>query len=586
MDPLPSFFVCITGFISLMVSFYAQGYLRPYQNEGSDIRINLLLLNMLIAAMLLVPLAGGTLSFLFVWEIMTLASFLLVIYDHRQAESLRAGVKYLVSMHVGFLCLLIGFVLAASAAGSTSFARIALYFTDHPAGSLTVAVPLFLGFAFKAGFIPFHFWLPEAHPAAPTHVSALMSGVMIKTGIYGILRTIDLFPVKSIPFAVLFFVAAGLSGLYGVMYALSQHDLKKLLAYHSVENIGIIGLGIGLGLLRQATGHPTVAFLGYAGALLHVAGHAIFKSLLFFAAGSVYQYSHTRDIELLGGLHKRLPWTTAGFLVGSLAICGLPPFNGFVSEFLIYASLFAGVKSASISLSLLGLAGLIALALIGGLALACFTKAFGVIFLGEPRRPLPEPTPESPAMVLPLAVLALLALGIGVFPAGPLRLLVAPVSTLAGEPPANMARLIAQSARISLVCLGLLSITLALAVIRWRLLRGRTVASAATWGCGYHGVTTRMQYTGSSFADGILNLGGRFVAGDRHLAKPQGIFPTDGDFKTHSRDLFDTYLLRPALEFLARVRKRFRWIQHGDLQNYLLYGLAFLAVIIIAALRG
>ena len=199
MDPLSAFFICVIGFISLLASIYAQGYLRPYQNEGSDIRINLLLLNVLIASMLLVPLAGETISFLFVWEIMTLASFLLVIYDHRQAESLRAGVKYLVSMHVGFLCLLTGFVLASSAAGSTSFSGIARYFTAHPAGALTVAVPLFLGFSFKAGFIPFHFWLPEAHPAAPTHVSAVMSGVMIKTGIYGILRTIDLFPVRSSP---------------------------------------------------------------------------------------------------------------------------------------------------------------------------------------------------------------------------------------------------------------------------------------------------------------------------------------------------------------------------------------------------
>lgn len=586
LDPLAAFFVFVIAFVSLLASIYAQGYLRPYRDKGSDIRINLLLLNVLIAAMILVATADDTLSFLFIWEIMTLASFLLVIYDHRQAETLRAGVKYLVAMHVGYLFLAVGFILAASAAGSTSFPRIAQYFATKPAGTMTVVLLLFLGFSLKAGFIPFHFWLPEAHPAAPTHVSAVMSAVMIKTGIYGILRTIGLFPHDSIPFAACFLAIAALSALYGMIYALSQHDLKKLLAYCSVENIGLIGLGIGLGMLGQALGRPGVAFLGYAGALLHTAGHAISKSLLFFAAGSVYQNAHTREIDRLGGLGKTAPWTAAGFLIGSLAIGGLPPFNGFVSEFLIYASFLSGVSTASSSTALLGLAGLVVLALVGGLAVACFTKAFGVIFLGEPRRPLPEPAGEPWSMIFPMAVLALLALAIGVFPAGPARLLAAPVAAVAGEPPADTARLFSLCAGITRVCLALLGIAAVLALIRSRLLRGRAMESAATWGCGYHRATPRMQYTGSSYASGILSLCGRLVGWERHLAGPQGIFPAGGNLQNRSRDILDASLIRPAQEILARFLGRFRWIQHGDLRNYLLYGLAFLAVIIIMAFGG
>ena len=586
LDSLAAFFILIFGFISLLASIYAQGYLRRYQDDGSDIRVNLLLLNILAASMIVVTLVNETIPFLFVWEIMTLSSFLLVIYDHRQPESLRAGVKYLVSMHVSFLFLLAGFVIASTEAGSASFQGIAGYFSKHPESSWPIVLLLFLGFSIKAGFVPFHYWLPEAHPAAPTHVSAVMSGVMIKTGIFGILRVLVIFPIRSVSFSAVFLVLAAVSGLYGVMYALSQHDLKKLLAYHSVENIGIIGLGIGMGMLGQATGNPLMAFLGYAGALLHVAGHAIFKSLLFFAAGSVYRHAHTRDIERLGGLHRNAPWTAGAFLIGSLAICGLPPFNGFISEYLIFASLFTGVKTAAVSVALLGLTGIIALALIGGLALACFTKAFGVMFLGEPRLPLPEKTREAPAMLIPMALLAVATLLVGVFPQAFVGFLAAPVRSIIGRLPFSADRLIVPASRISLVCLIFLGIAAGLAIMRRLLLSGRSLSRAVTWGCGYHGVTPRMQYTGSSFADGILNLFGRMLKKDRHLSKPQGLFPAQGDLKTHTSDLFDFYFLQPLLGLLAHVFRRFRWIQHGDLQNYLWYGLAFLLVIIIVACGG
>lgn len=583
-NPLAAFFVLIIACIAPLTSIYAQGYLGSYQRNGSDIRINLLLFNVLIAAMLLVPLAGEMFSFLIIWEIMTMASFLLVIYEHRQEESLRAGIKYLVAMHISFILILSGLALASSEAGSTSFQRIAGHYAAHPGGIPAAVVLLFLGFAIKAGFLPFHIWLPEAHPAAPTHVSAVMSGLMIKTGLFGLLFTIDLFSLRSISFALPILVLAALSGLYGVIYALGQRDLKRVLAYSSVENVGLIGIGLGLGLLGQAIDQPAMAFLGYAGALLHLAGHAVFKSLLFFAAGSVYQFAHTRDLELLGGLHRRLPWTAGWFLAGSLAISGLPPFNGFVSEYLLYAAFFTGVGTAAALPSILGLGGILVLSLIGGLALACFARAFGLAFLGEPRSSMPEKKLESPRLVLPMAALAGLALVMGLFPQGLIRLLAAPVESITGQMPVDIDRLAMQAGRISLVCLIYLGIAAGLAILRGMLLRWRNPASVPTWGCGYHGVTSRMQYTGSSFADGIIRLCGRLAGRDARLHKPRGILPAGGGFKAKHHDLLDLHLLKPALGFTRGILERFRWIQHGDIRNYLLYALAFLVLSIAIAL--
>ncbi len=338
---------------------------------------------------------------------MSLASFFLVMFDHEKDEVMRAGWTYLAATHLGTAFLLVMF-LVLGAGGSLDFS--ALTASGLPA-ALVFAAAL-IGFGTKAGFVPLHVWLPEAHPAAPSHVSALMSGVMIKTGIYGLLRVMTFLGAPAAWWGWSLVVIGAVSGVAGVLFALAQHDLKRLLAYHSVENIGIIALGLGIGILGTVSANPVVAAMGFCGALLHVVNHGIFKSLLFLGAGSVLHATGTRAIDRLGGLIKSMPVTGAAFLVGAAAICALPPLNGFVSEFLVYSAAFNSVAAGTQVWG--GMVVIGGLALIGGLAAACFTKAFGVVFLGEPRSRDAVGVHEAPlSMCWPMATLAALCLAIG-----------------------------------------------------------------------------------------------------------------------------------------------------------------------------
>ena len=363
--------------------------------------------------MLLVVVARNGVLFLMSWELMSLASFFLVTLEDEKESVRRAGWIYLVAMHLGTAFLLALFLLLGKNAGSLDFERLST--AAAPSGVFFLLAVI--GFGTKAGFIPMHVWLPEAHPAAPSHVSAVMSGVMIKTGIYGLLRMLTLLGPPPAWWGWTLVAIGVVSGILGVLYALSQHDLKRLLAYHSVENIGIIALGLGVGVLGISYQNPTMAALGLTGGLLHVVNHAVFKSLLFLGAGSVLHATGTGELDRLGGLLKRMPVTGATFLIGAAAISGLPPLNGFVSEFLIYLGAIAGLGSqAHIApawplMSVLVVGGL---ALIGGLAAACFTKAFGIVFLGEPRSGEAAHAHEAgAAMRWPMVVLAGLCVLIG-----------------------------------------------------------------------------------------------------------------------------------------------------------------------------
>ena len=308
-DPLSAFFVIVISLMSFLGTLYANGYMKPYLNKGMNVSSHCFFLMMLIASMLMVVTVQNALFFLIVWEIMSLSSFFLVIFEGEKKEVIKAGIKYLIYMHLSVIFIMAAFVLLNINAESLSFGAFANYLHANPELANIVFLLAFAGFGIKAGFVPFHNWLPDAHPAAPSHVSGIMSGVMIKTGIYGILRFL-LFvglPSKMISYTVL--VIAVISALYGVLYAITQHDIKRLLAYHSIENIGIIGIGVGIGMLGLAYGNPFVALLGFAGGILHILNHSIFKELLFFAAGSAYLRTHTRNIEMLGGLIKKMPYT-------------------------------------------------------------------------------------------------------------------------------------------------------------------------------------------------------------------------------------------------------------------------------------
>jgi formate hydrogenlyase subunit 3/multisubunit Na+/H+ antiporter MnhD subunit len=577
LDPLSSFFLFPTILLAGAAAVYAMEYLGV--SEGSRrVGASWLWYNLLVASMALTLAAQNALLFLLAWETMALASFFLVMFDHERAGVRRAGWTYLVATHLGTAALLVMFVLAGEAAGSFEFSDFARLSSAPPPFATLLFLLAVVGFGTKAGFVPLHIWLPEAHPAAPSHVSAVMSGVMIKTGIYGLVRMLVLLGPPIAWWGWLLVGIGVTSGVLGVLFALAQHDLKRLLAYHSVENIGIITLGLGLGTVGLAAGMPVLAVLGFGGGLLHVLNHALFKGLLFLGAGCVLHATGSREIDQLGGLLRRMPWTGACFLLGAAAISGLPPLNGFVSEFLIYVAAFRGVVGATGAVAVVasGLATIAALALIGGLAVACFAKAFGIVFLGEPRSACAAGAHEvGPAMRGPMVLLAGACLTVGVLPGVTMRVL-GPTLTLVARQagPAGVAAVTDAGdvvgvigAGAALLAAGILAVTL----LRSRLLRGRAVETAVTWDCGYAQPTARMQYTASSFAQPLTTLF-RLVLRTQTHAKPLvGLFPRQGTLVTETPDAFRETVFRPAFAAIGQALGRLRPLQHGRMHLYVLY---------------
>jgi len=411
LDPLASFFLLCIFAVSGLTAAYGWGYLKTYAGHR-PIAPAAALFNVLVASMVLLVIARDGVLFLVAWEAMSIASFFLVTFDDDQEVVRRAGMTYLIASHLGAACLFILFAILSGESASFDFDRFGA--AGAPAGTASLCFLLAMfGFGTKAGFWPVHVWLPDAHPAAPSHVSALMSGVMIKMGIYGLLRTLTFLGPPEAWWGTLLIILGAVTGILGVLHALGQHQLKRLLAYSSVENIGITAFGIGLGVLGQNRGDPTLAFLGYSGALLHVLNHGLFKGLLFQGAGAVIHATGARDLDRLGGLSRRMPVTSLAFLVGSAAICALPPLNGFVSEWLVYIAAFHGASNLSGPWAISALLVVPALALIGGLGVACFTRAYGVMFLGEPRTAASAGARDpGVGMLVPMLLGAGLCLGI------------------------------------------------------------------------------------------------------------------------------------------------------------------------------
>jgi len=433
--------------------------------------------------------------------------------------------------------------------------------------------------------MPTHVWLPGAHANAPSHISALMSGVLIKMGIYGLVRITSFFAHPPLWWGVSLFTLGVISGVLGVAFALGQHDIKRLLAYHSVENIGIILMGLGLAVIGRAIGEPPLVALGLAGALLHVWNHGLFKALLFLSAGSVVHATHTREIDALGGLAKKMPKTALAFLVGAIAICGLPPFNGFVSELFIYLGLFRALLSNAPGALLIGAFGVPALALIGALAVACFVKAFSAVFLGVARSKATEHAKESgPSMTWPMGVLAACCALIGVAP-----LIIAPImqSATASWAPELIGRETAESLA-PLRWLSITSLVFIVLVVGLALLLGRrkeAEPSVVTWDCGYAAPSARMQYTAASFAELLVGL---FAWALRPRVKPvrlTTIFPTPQHFHSEVPDTVLDRAILPASRLIGRALVWFRWIQHGNVQLYLLYVLATLVLTVLLLRR-
>jgi hydrogenase-4 component B len=588
LDSLSAFFLIPILGLGMLSAIYGVEYLRPYR-EQKLLGFPWFLFNVLIASMIMLVAARNALLFLVAWEAMSLSSFFLVAFENEKHDVREASWIYLIATHLGTAFLFAMFLLLGRSSNGLNFNQLGGLDTGLAGLCFIFAV---IGFGTKAGIMPFHVWLPEAHPAAPSHVSALMSGIMIKTGIYGILRILTFLGPPPAWWGWALIVVGLFSGIAGVLFALAQHDLKRLLAYHSVENIGIIVMGIGTGLLGISIGSSALAVLGFAGGILHVANHALFKGLLFLSAGSVIHGAHTREIDHLGGLLKRMPWTALTFLIGAVAISGLPPLNGFVSEFLIYAGAFNGALSVHYGTAAPLLAVIAGLALIGGLATACFTKAFGIVFLGEPRSGHPAQARESgTGMILPMIAMAAGCFGAGLLGFLIVRILPAVLGDFlrafgpAGPDAATIrAELFAASGYLKFFTYGSLALLVFIgltALLRHRLLSGRKVEEGAVWDCGYAAPNARMQYTASSFAQPIIDFFDIFHRGRKRFRPPQGYFPRTASFETETLDTSQESVYRPIFEAVRRVLSKMRVMQHGRIQLYVLYIVLTLIVLFL-----
>ena len=577
LDPLGAFFMMPILFIGAAGTLYGLGYwaAETHPRSGPLVR---LFYGTLVASMGMVVLAGDGVGFLIAWELMSLSAFAAITAeDHRQAAR-QAGWLYLVNTHLSMLVLFAMFALWRSVTGS--FALVPLDAEKVAPGVRTaIFLMALVGFGCKAGMMPVHFWLPDAHANAPSHVSALLSGVVIKMGIYGLVRVgLVLLPEPPLTWGVLVLALGVISGILGVVFALGQHDLKRLLAYHSIENIGIILMGLGIALIGAYAHEPVWTALGLAGCLLHVWNHGLFKSLLFLAAGSVIMKSHTRQIDRLGGLAKTMPWTAGAFLLGAVAICGLPPLNGFVSEWLVYMGLLGPFSGgAPENFRVLTLAAP-ALALVGTLAVACFVKVYGAVFLGEARSQKQEVRSKkgeaTATMIAPMAALGVCCVVIGVFPAvGVAAVMPAVQQVTKGVTGATSVSVTAALGPVGALSVWTLALAGALAAamgLTWAWVRRRGAATAGTWDCGYVRPTARMQYTASSFAASIMELFRWVVRPRVHKVKLVGLFPGAAHFASHVGDVVLDGWLVPAWSILKRVLAHRRMLQQGSVQRYLI----------------
>jgi formate hydrogenlyase subunit 3/multisubunit Na+/H+ antiporter MnhD subunit len=582
LDSLSAFFLVPILGLTALAAIYGSQYLQAYAARKS-LGASWCFYNLLTASMMLVIVARNGILFLIAWEVMSLASYFLVTFEDEKESVCQAGWTYLVATHLGTAFLLALFILLGQPANTLDFSG----FDTNRSLPATQTSLLFLlavvGFGTKAGFMPLHVWLPEAHPAAPSHVSAVMSGVMIKTGIYGLLRVLTFLGPPPEWWGWLLIAIGLASGVFGILFALAQHDLKRLLAYSSVENIGIITLGLGLGLLGLSTHNDIVAVLGFAGGLLHVINHALFKGLLFLGAGAVLHATHTGQLDELGGLLKRMPWTAATFLTGAVAVSGLPPLNGFISEFVIYLGAFDELwpiqepKTMDAVHSLAPLAVIAGLAAIGGLSTACFAKAFGIVFLGEPRtehaRHARRP---GPLMRWPMLLLTAGCVAVGVFAPLLLALLGPVVANASGIEPEIARGLVivhasAMLGRIVMAAGGLVALIAALAWLRGMLLRTRLVTEAVTWDCGYARPAPRMQYTASSFSQPFTELFRHVLRTKKTPPMLTDYFPKDATLVTETPEPWRESVYQPVFRGLGWTFGKLRWLQHGRVQLYVMY---------------
>lgn len=581
-DAISAFFLAPILLVTMLGSIYGLEYWKQTEHpqDGRKLR---LFYGLMAASLAVLVLARNSVTFLVGWEGMAVSAFFVVGTQDEQDDVREAAWLYLAASHAATLSLFAMFALLYGVTGSY---ELAPFSSDVVGPGLSTVVFLLAlgGFGLKAGLMPLHFWLPSAHAMAPSHVSAVMSGVLIKAGIYGLVRITSLLPAPPLWWGELLLLLGAVSAVLGVAFALGQHDLKRLLAYHSIENIGIIVIGLGLALIGRTLGESLWIVLGLSGCLLHVWNHALFKSLLFLSAGSVIHARHTREIDRLGGLAKSMPWTAGSFLLGATAICGLPPLNGFISEFLIYMGLFHTLGLGAGREFPLAAFVVPVMALMGALAVACFVKVFGVVFLGVSREPLSHPVRESGwAMRGPMCVLCACCVAIGLGPtlAAPVLDQSLAVWTHQATQSAGALESVAPLWQIGLTAIALLTaLVLGTGLLQWRI-RTQPLDWTETWGCGYTAPSPRMQYTASSLAQFLVELLAWPLQSQVHRPTLDGFFPRTAHFESHVPEVVLEGAVMPTARRLGRFLFWFRLVQQGSVQVYLLYIFAILVFFLL-----
>lgn len=643
-DMLSAFFIFVISLIALFCSIYGVGYIQHFYKKYSIGAFGFFY-HLFLAGMIMVVSASNAIFFLMAWEIMSIASYFLVIYDRNDTNNVKAGFIYLVMTHIGTVFIILAFLLLSIFADSGSTARQFVpgavitfdYFKFHSGlhvsafqfdfesiRSVSFLIPAFfknvvfvlfmIGFGTKAGIIPFHIWLPSAHPAAPSHVSALMSGVMIKTGIYMMIRMFfDILQPVPLWWGITILIIGSVSALLGVLYALTEHDIKRLLAYHSIENIGIILLGFGSALIFSSLGNMPLALFGLGAALFHTLNHATFKSLLFLSAGSVIHQTHTRNMEKFGGLIKYMPRTAFFFLVGSMAISALPPFNGFFSEWMTFQTLLQGMASSDVFVKSIFVLAAGSLALTGGLALACFVKAFGATFLARPRSQEVIHAKESSlslsAGMVSLSTLCLLfgifsgylgslfvkigadlnALRAAQFSISSGRALVTPSLENIFVVPSFENNLITQSSKSILSAPNgfdsvsapmfftffVLMIVLVILLVKFAINKHQKIRIGSTWDCGVD-LTPRMEITATGFARSIvLIFAGILRPSIQHEIEYHDsetrYLPKSRMVSLGIHDVYQFYFYQPLSKLLIVLSLRAKTIQSGNINLYIFY---------------
>lgn len=581
-DKLSLFFLSIVQLGGIVTSFYGIGYLTHYEKKRS-LKPTLTATVLLFLSMQVLLTANHAFLFLVAWEVMALSGYVGIILEREKEEVQHGSFIFFAATHVGTLFLYLMFLILHQQTHSWELSVFAQH-TYLPSIVATIFWFGFIGFGMKAGFMPFHFWLPEAHPVAPSHISAVLSAIMLKTGIYGLIRVIIWTQPTGYFLPSALFAISSTTAILGIWNALAQKDLKRMLAYSSIENIGIIGIALSIMIFGLQNHQPLLTFLGLTGALFHTVNHFIFKSLLFLSAGTLYHHYHHRNIEQMGGLMKMSPVFGSVMLIGSLAICGLPPLNGFASEFIIFSSIFEASHALQAYFPFFMLIGAVVLALVGGLALVGFTKVFSLIFLGSPKTTPQKGLQLSLYELVALSVLTMFVIVLGLFP----QSLFTITETIFQELLPSSQVLSWSSSVNTIQLVGVIASVLFLMVTLFLIVKSQLILRRATrvsvpWGCGYDAITARMQYSGTSFSDDVVRIAGKAINIENDIQGPTHPIPLPSSFNEKIADLMLDKIITPCGDLLSWIVDKFKWLQSGKIQVYIAFSIIIVVLYVFLA---